>query len=334
MKILFIYEELFPPYDEGMKKFSFMIHNELLKAHKISTVRDLKYLPAPINSLLIVPRILVRAIGKLPEIIIYIPKQSLTFFSLMKLWFLGIVFGQRVRAIGLQKRQLADWQATLVAKLNFPPVLVLSKSMTSDLEKIGIQSQTIMAGIDCEKFRPLANKDELKTTYGIPVTKRVLLHVGHIRESRNIEWLGHIQKNMPEIQVLLIGSSTTSQEENIYNNLKNDGVLILREALPNIEEVYQLSDWYCFPVKISSAAMEIPLSVLEAMSVNLPVLTTHFGRLTELFIETSCFHYVDNWHEVASHIRQGFGENCRNREQAKQFSWQSTVQKLIDPAVI
>jgi len=311
-----------------------MIHEELLKNHKVSTVIDLTYLPTPINSLLIVPRILIRAISKLPDKIIYIPKQSLTFFSLIKLWFLGIVFGQRVRAIGLQRRQLTDWQVTLVARLNFPSVLVLSKSMVGDLEKIGIRAQTIMAGIDCKKFRPLANKDELKTTYGIPVTKRVLLHVGHIRESRNIEWLGQIQKNLPDIQVLLVGSSTTSQEENIYSNLKNDGVMVIRDALPNIEEVYQLSDWYCFPVKKSSAAMEIPLSVLEAMSVNLPVLTTHFGRLTELFIESDHFHYVDDWQDIVSLIRQGFSENCRNREQAMQFSWHATVQKLIDPAVI
>ena len=66
-------------------------------------------------------------------------------------------------------------------------------------------------------------------------------------------------------------------------DLEAAGVRVLRENLPAIHELYQLADVYLFPVQRADAAMEIPLSVLEAMAVNLPIITTPFGRLTELF---------------------------------------------------
>ena len=54
-------------------------------------------------------------------------------------------------------------------------------------------------------------------------------------------------------------------------------------AIETIEEVFRLADGYVFPTVNYMSAIEIPLSVLEAMATNLPVATMAFGGIPDLF---------------------------------------------------
>lgn len=331
MRILFVFEKLFPPYDEGMKNFAHMIYQALCRSHNVHALAEIQSASNALNSLLLVPRVVASAIHYGSERVLYLPHSALTFFAFIKIWLLNLILRNRITVIGLQKRPLKEWQKTIVSRMGLPDIFVLSQSMADDLDELGIQAKTVMAGIDRDKFSPVASKSRLKLRFGIPENKRVLLHVGHIRESRNIEWLIHIQKSIPTIQVLMVGSTATSQEDALYDRLRDAGVMVVKETLPNIEEVYQLSDWYCFPVQSSSAAMEIPLSVLEGMSTNLPIITTRFGRLPELFSESQWYRYVSNWNEIVSLIEKDFGHDCENRSVTEAFSWDHTAQTLIGP---
>ena len=111
--------------------------------------------------------------------------------------------------------------------------------------------------------------------------------------------------------------------------LEGDGVIILREAFPEINELYQASDIYCFPVTELEGAMEIPLSVLEAMALNLPVITTRFGRLPELFEEDDYYKYVNNADDIIDILQNDFGNNCLNRDKLSRFSWEYTTSPLL-----
>ena len=55
--------------------------------------------------------------------------------------------------------------------------------------------------------------------------------------------------------------------------------------IENIEEVYQLSDLYIFPVEAKNGSIGMPLSIMEARGCGIPVLTTDFGSLK---------HYLDD----------------------------------------
>jgi len=326
---MFIYEHLFPPYDEGIKKFSFMTYKQLCKQHDVTLVRNYNFLQNSINSLLFLPRVLLICLFIRPEKIVYIPQAALTFSSIIKIWVLGLLYTNRLSVVGVQKRTLKPWQYNFAKKINMGKLFVLSHSMIDEARKLGKTAQTIKVGIDREKYTPANNIDALKDKYNIPKEKSVLLHVGHIKESRNILWFKDVQQALPDIQVVIIGSTATQQENEIYDKLTEAGVMVLRDFFPDIQEIYQLSSWYCFPVQHEAGAMETPLSVLEGMATNLPIITTRFGCLVDLFNEDEAYRYVDSSNEIIEILKTDFGKECNNRSKTEPFTWQRTADKLM-----
>ena len=330
MKALFAYELLYPPYDEGVKKFAFMVSSELQNNHTIKTIKYLQNLPTILNNLIFIPRLILQKIIFKPDICIYMPQASLTFFSYIKITALNLFYGKKLVIVGTQKRSLSSWQNSLVKSLPIPHIFVLSSTMANDLSELGIESHILNIGIDLNKYKPVGSAIKLRDKYGIPNDKKILLHVGHIRKTRNVKWLIDAQKELKEVQVVIVGSTSTSSDNELYKELIGSGIIVIRDYLPDVSELYQLSDYYCFPVVLNTAAMEIPLSVLESMASNIPVLTTRFGRLPELFPEEDdCYRYIEKSSDIISQIQTGFGNECNNREKMKDFTWQATAEKII-----
>jgi glycosyltransferase involved in cell wall biosynthesis len=330
MNSLFIYEELFYPYDEGMKKFSYKIFQNIEQRMRVKAIKDIRALPSGLNSLLIAPRIILASLFRRPDFIVYIPKQSLTFFSLIKAWLIYLFVGERLRVVGLQKRDIGKGKARLLKKLEFGKVYVLSHAMRRDLEQLNIHADVIYTGIDTNRFQPAANKAALRAKYGVPENRTILLHVGHIKLSRNLELLIDLNRRLDNCQVVIVGSTATVQERLVQKMCTDAGVIVFNENIDDIHELYGLSDIYCFPVKNDNGAMETPLSVLEAMSVDLPVITTRFGQLTELFSEDNAFLFIDSADDVNDEtINQLLSQKTSNRKKIEGFTWDATTRKIL-----
>jgi glycosyltransferase involved in cell wall biosynthesis len=109
-------------------------------------------------------------------------------------------------------------------------------------------------------------------------------------------------------------------------DLARAGVKVWREYIANIEEIYQLSDCYLFQVSSKTAAIELPLSVLEAMACNLPVITTRYGALGDLFSEGDGFLFAQDPEEMLERIslvREGI--SCRTREMVEPYTWANVL---------
>ena len=329
MKVLFIYELFFEPFDEGVKKFSQMIHSAMSEENSTRLIRDIRGAPRWLNGMLLVPRVLFNVLVWRPDRVVYIPKGAMTLAGFIKAWLIDKCSGVPLSVVGVQKKRLGARSAAFVQRLRLKNLFVLSKAMVEDMKRLGQAPREIMAGIDRNKFSPSDDIDRLRSKYAIPGDRPVLLHVGHIRTARNIAWLGDVQTRMPDLQVVLVGSTTTQQDLELVDELEGKGVVVIRQALPDIHEIYQLADWYCFPVQIEDAAMEVPLSVLEAMSTNLPIVTTRFGRLPELFEEDTSFRYVDSADELIGELQKGKDPQCNNREKTRVFTWQHTARLLL-----
>lgn len=329
MKILFAYELLFPPYDEGVKKTAFMISSELQNNHTTRLIKYWQNIPTILNNLIYLPRIILQRFKFNPEVCIYMPQASLTFSSYIKIAMLNFFYRNKLVIIGTQKRSISSWQSSLIKRLSPPRFFVMSNTMANDMAELDIKSQILNIGIDLNKYKPADNISKLYDKYNLPDDKKILLHVGHIRESRNIKWLIDVQNELEDVQVVIVGSTSTSSEDELYKELIESKIIVIRDYLPDVSELYQLADYYCFPVILNNAAMEIPLSVLESMATNIPVLTTRFGRLPELFPEEDNYYrYIEKASDIISQIEAGFGNECNNREKMKDFTWQATAEKI------
>src|SRR5262249_24792019 len=102
-----------------------------------------------------------------------------------------------------------------------------------------------------------------------------------LKEGRGVLALKAIQA-IPGMQALLIASSSTSADAGLRRDLQQAGVRVVDRHRADIEEHYRAADVYVFPVRSSLGAIELPLSILEAMATNLPIVTTRFGGVPAL----------------------------------------------------
>jgi glycosyltransferase involved in cell wall biosynthesis len=112
------------------------------------------------------------------------------------------------------------------------------------------------------------------------------------------------------------------EENRFLRELERVGCTVWKSFFKRIEEIYAMSDCYVFPVKSEKNAIQLPLSVLEAMACNLPVITTKFGALPYVFTEGNGLFFVekdDDFLYALDEIKMGLSPNTRGK--VSPLSW-------------
>ena len=262
--------------------------------------------------------------------ILYIPSQSITLATFVRAKLLRFYTGKEVNILALQPRKYSLITKLMISAIRPESVITLSSTLAKQLEIMGIKTNILPLGVDDKKFYECGHnkKKELRKKYSFNLDNKILLHVGHIKKSRNIEWLVEVKRRLPDVDILVVGSTTTVQDNELRDLMEKAGLIVMRDYISNIGEIYQLADYNVFPVRKYNAAIETPLSVLEAMATNLPVLTTRFGTLPDTFQEDEYFRFVDNPEDIVEAVRNGFPEHCNNHEKVKAFTWECVADRL------
>lgn len=222
---------------------------------------------------------------------------------------------------------LAKW----LLKLSGAKVLCLSQCTYEDYRAhLGKAAVYLQTGVDTKRFAPGADKQALRAKYDLPQDKTIVLHVGHLKEGRNI---AHFQKLSETFHGLVVVSTHTpdEQSEKLRQMLKNrENVTLLEGYQPQIEEIYRLSDVYFFPVVEKKSCIDVPLSALEAAACGLPVVTTPFREMKNLigkegFYELSSF---DPDHLNAL-LEKAVAEKKNPREAVLSYDWENAVEKVL-----
>ena len=213
-------------------------------------------------------------------------------------------------------------------------VLVASRYWSLWAQKRKLKNSTMsISGVDAERFIPinLETRDKLRQKLNLPKDKIIALHVGHLKRDRNLQLLLEAQKGS-NIQVVIIGSTTTEQCTNLVMALEEAGCLIIRDYQPQIEHFYQTADCYIFPTIDPKAAVQIPLSVLEAMAVGIPVIATPFGGLPCLFKDKEGLLFIDETDALdgglADKVNLMVNSKQNNNGIIREYSWMAIAEKL------
>jgi len=206
--------------------------------------------------------------------------------------------------------------------------------MLEEARRCGVYASFVQIGVDTGRFQPVSptQKLELRRKYGLPTDQPVALHVGHARPLRGFDWFVNVGANVA--RVVVIGKSLGSDQQ-VVKALRNAGVHVIDQYLAEVQEMYQLSDVYLFPVRDEQAAIGIPLSVLEAMSCNLPVVTTRFGGLPQMLLRGSGLFFAE--HEAEFHFNSSTAlrmaqSSIETRAQVLPFSWNAMADAILRAA--
>lgn len=212
-------------------------------------------------------------------------------------------------------------------------ILVQSTESESLFKSLGYKTSFLPNGIDIEKFRPFDKnlKKEIRKKMKISTDEFIILHMASLTKERNLSVLAKIQRQ-GDCKVLIIGRENEKFDSNVTHELGSSGCNILIKNFENIEEIYNMADCYVFPTINKKACIEMPLSVLEAMACNLPIITTRFGALPRLFNEGGGLFYIDNEREITRYIELIRNRNIiiNTRQKVLSVSWSCIVKNLCE----
>jgi glycosyltransferase involved in cell wall biosynthesis len=344
-RVCLISECLKPPFDEGYKNVGIQLaralsgmDTELLCLGGADVeAGGVKIQQAPFDKLFFSRNLLSEIEEFEPDSILYLSYSSDTAGSCLRGWRLSRQFRAKVGMVCVQPKQHGAWtRFFLPTLLSDVKMFVATHDRQTYYQSLGVNSHFVpLGGVDLERFKPLRHLTErqaLRSKYGIPQDRMVLLHVGHILPQRSlIDLLALASRS---VHVVIVGSSSTERDPALESALAQGGAQVLSGYLPDIHELYQLSDAYVFPVTESQGAITMPLSVLEALACNLPVLTTRFGVLPELFnAEDGVFFYetIDEAGRLLESLPvAGMLLANHMRRAVAPYQWSQVAQRILD----
>lgn len=251
--------------------------------------------------------------------------------SFVLLWLLRrLSRGARSVILVLQPSRFLGFWGRILAWLKPDLVLAQSSDVQERFIRLGCRTTFFPNGVDTNRFKPVSveEKHALRMKYDLPGDVFVVLHVGPIKRGRNLHVFTELQEH--GCQSLILGSTTVDMEPGIYRELRQAGCIVWRRYFTHVQELYALADCYLFPTLKRGEAIELPLSVLEAMACNMPVISTPFGALERIFAPGDGLNFIRGPEEAVlaiENVREG-GLAIRTREKVLAYSWDSVASRL------
>ena len=223
-----------------------------------------------------------------------------------------------------------------------------SRGLADHLEKdygIGkLRIRTMYPPVDTEIYRPV-DKWQSRRTLGLGRSARVLLYIGSLRKNRFpehviVQSMEKLAKRDRRIELLVFSLDNYENIKRRMEILKSASASNLRESIKiNIRNLtdaeksmlYSASDVFLFPPLRSGESVEPPITVLEAMSCGLPVISSDLSSIREIITDEvdGSVIAVENLDPsiLEERIRSLLEDNSRRKE----FSYnarQSVVEKI------
>lgn len=320
-----------PVPDEGKRKFAFHLAKELNGLCRVLEIRNAKR--NILDRLMLNPQLL-RSIGDFnPNVVFFLPTNVSSLIRYRLKVFSLRVFFSHVPIVLFSLQPIRTYRLfDRVVRLLLPNLVFVQSEREKEIfERVKCKAEIIPSGVDLCKFHP-ANasvKRKIRKKFGVGLDQFVVLHVGHISAMRNVHIFGEIAK-MPGVTSVVVVPPSSRRDISLSKTLQADGVEIVCNYLESIQEVYQLSDCYVFPAEHRASAIGFPLSILEAMACNLPVITTRFEALPYFLSPGDGIYFADTTEQIIESLRTMKRDiKVSTRNIAKNFSWKEVAELIL-----
>jgi len=173
-------------------------------------------------------------------------------------------------------------------------IIVWSKRLKKYLQDIGVNSDKITvvpSGVDVESFKPSSNvaTHDIKMKLGLSPRDQVVLYFGSLSSFRGLDVLVSAMNNVLErnvdakLVVLARDLDPHGIDKFLRNAKKRDRIVTVSGILSqsDIEKFLSISDLVVLPFK-SWPHQEVPLTILEAMSMGKVVISTTIPQVLEI----------------------------------------------------
>lgn len=341
LSITIVTEDLRPPLDEGAKKTIFCIIRSLAKLGctvSVYTQYENASLEQPFllpgNKFLFGYRFCRHLRAQTQDCILYIPASSGTIGAFFRAIAIKTQsFSKPMALMCLQFRKLPAFTRYLGFNRYIDLIFTQSQTSSEVYQSIGCKTILLPGGVDKSIFKPVNNQEKhgIRRQYGLQESDQIVLHVGHCNRGRNLLVLTRLARL--GFRVILIASMSTAIDQTVFDELEQAEVIVITDYIENIQHYYQMADCYLFPVFNPSSAIDAPLSVLEAMACNLPVVTTRFGALPGMFRAGNGLYFGNTDEQMVSLVQQAVEEDdCRTFAMISSYSWEyiaSTISSAL-----
>ena len=345
-RITIISENFAEPWDEGIKKFAWSVGYALGREHEVQLLNvdrdgpsggrgeagrgDGVPLRVPGTRTFVSSALRGKIRSFSPDVVLYVPSPSSTLGSFIRANSLRHHAPRAIHGmVALIPRRHGRAVRPILRRTAPDVVFVPSYRSLLYLHRVSLRADITPVGVDTAVFRPPSSeeRDSLRKKYDLRQNAYVYLHVGHLSEKRNLTSLIQL-KSSSEIEVIVVGSTSTPEDESLRRRLESAGVRVVRRRVP-IEEYYRLCDCYVFPVEDYEGCVEIPLSVFEALASGRPVLSKPFGGLRDFLQPGGDLAYFESDEELlaaAAGLRAGGATPVRSMEE---FSWDKVAARIL-----
>ena len=315
--------------DEGLSQISKQYYSHFNNSHEVRYLNTFEVIkPSSIKNIL----------KFRPDIIHYLTGPTIRSFIITGI--LKLLLRKKPKTILSATRPFLKGEEKNLIKF-FKPDIILTQASKWEIifNKNNIQTFFIPNFIDINKFKQINTpKKELRKKYNLPPDKKILLHVGHIKENRKLDFFIKLQNiiDMNKYHIVIIGGALSEGNSQLSNSLRKSGECILiKDYLENIEEIYNACDYYVFPVNNLQrgyypkkyheiGVIDMPMSILEALACRLPVITTSIDALHNLIKDISnppiSFFDIDN--------EESFFDALSHMEKQKKFDFLSFIDRV------
>jgi len=273
--------------DEGIKNWTRHFGEALAEAG-----HDVEWLPLEghFRVAALDPRVALRIRRARPDVVQYVPYSHLTRNALVRLRALSALAPRAVAAVAVLQAPVP--QAAYPRALRADAALFVSSALRDGHGGCARMTAVVPPSVRAQFRGGGESRAEAKRALGRDPERRLVLHVGHLLETRNLRALAPLARR-GDLDVVVVASTTFAPDPGLADDLRAAGVEVVHRYVPDLERWYRAADVYVFPVAEALGSIAIPLTVLEALSSGARVVTTRFGAVEEFVPESDRVAYAE-----------------------------------------